>query len=57
MHYFPQMSMETILWHMSYANIVMLMSSIPTYDSKDAKDKKEHSGMEIDDLSELRSLI
>jgi len=53
MHYFPDMSMRDILWGHSYANLVMLMSSIPSYDP--GKEKK--NAMEIKDIDELRGLL
>ena len=54
MHYFPEMSMRDILWHYSYTNIAMLMSSIPSY--KDEK-KKNTNDLEIKDISEIKELL
>lgn len=55
MHYFPRMSIKSILWDYSYANLVMLMSSIPSYDP-DKQRKKEIAGMEIKSIAELNAL-
>ena len=55
MHYFPRMSIKSILWDYSYANLVMLMSSIPSYDP-DKQKKKETEGMEIRSIAELNAL-
>jgi len=54
MHYFPKMSMKDILWGYSYMNLVMLMSSIPSY--KDDK-KKKANDLEIKDVNELKGLF
>jgi hypothetical protein len=56
MHYFPGMNMQNILWDYSYANIVMLLSSVPKYDAKKDK-KKKAKELEIKDISELEGLI
>jgi len=48
--------MRDILWNYSYTNLAMLMSSIPSYDSKKQK-KKEISDMEIKDIKELEGLL
>lgn len=56
MHYFPEMSMKDILWNYSYTNLVMLMSSIPSYDAEKAK-KKEIRDLEIKDINELKGLL
>jgi len=55
MHYFPRMSIKSILWDYSYANLVMLMSSIPSYDP-DKQRKKEVADMEIKSIAELNAL-
>jgi len=49
------MSIKSILWDYSYANLVMLMSSIPSYDP-DKQKKKEIDGMEIKSIAELNAL-
>ena len=54
MHYFPEMSMKDILWGYSYMNLVMLMSSIPSY--KDDK-KKKANDLEIKDINELKGIF
>jgi len=54
MHYFPEMSMKNILWDYSYANLAMLMSSVPSY--KDDK-KKKTEDLEIKDISEIKGLF
>ena len=48
--------MRDILWNYSYTNIVMLMSSIPSYDPKEQK-KKDISDMEIKDINEIKNLL
>jgi len=53
MHYFPEMSMKDILWGYSYMNLVMLMSSIPSYDPE----KKKKNDLEIKDISEIGDLL
>jgi len=56
MHYFPEMSMKDILWNYSYVNLVMLMSSIPSYKPGDEK-KKKAKDLEIRDIGELDGLL
>jgi len=46
--------MKDILWGYSYMNLVMLMSSIPSY--KDDK-KKKANDLEIKDVNELKGLF
>lgn len=53
MHYFPGLSMKYILWDCSYTNLVMLISSIPSYNS----DKKKIKDLEIKDINEIEGLI
>ena len=53
LHYFPGLSMRDILWKYSYTNLVMLVSSIPSYDSK----KKNIKDLEIKDISEIGDLL
>ena len=53
MHYFPEMSMRDILWNYSYMNLVLLISSIPSYDPK----KKDVKDLEIKDISEIGDLL
>lgn len=48
--------MRDILWNYSYANLVMLMSSIPSYRSGDDK-KKKAKDLEIKDIDELKGLL
>jgi len=56
MHYFPEMSMRDILWNYSYANLAMLMSSIPSYKPEDEK-KKKAKDLEIKNIGELKGLL
>ncbi len=56
MHYFPGMSMRDILWNYSYMNLVMLISSIPSYNSEDSK-KREAKDLEIKDINEIGDLL
>ena len=56
MHYFPEMSMRDILWKYSYMNLVMLMSSIPSYSPENAK-KKRANDLEIKDINEIKDLL
>jgi len=56
MHYFPRMSTRDILWNYSYINIAMLMSSIPTYNPKNEKERKAKD-LEIKDISEIGGLF
>ena len=55
MKYF-RIPMKDILWGYSYTNIAMLMSSIPSYSSKDEK-KKKANDLEIKDINELKGLF
>lgn len=48
--------MRDILWNYSYANLVMLMSSIPSYKPGDEK-KKKAKDLEIRDINELKDLL
>jgi len=54
MHYFPGMSKKDILWKYSYANITMLMSSIP--DSTNSK-KNKNKDLEVNSVEELIGLL
>ena len=48
-HYFG-LSMDEVLWGMSWTNIIMLTASIPTFDRKGTKDadkSKEASPSEL----------
>ena len=45
--------MRDILWRYSYTNLVMLVSSIPSYDPK----KKNTKDLEIKDINELGNLL
>jgi len=56
MHYFPQMTMKDILWGRSYANVVMLMSSIPSHTPENGK-TKEANELEIKNISEVKDLL
>jgi len=47
--------MKNILWDYSYANLAMLMSSVPS-STKDEK-KKKTNDLEIKDFSELKGLF
>ena len=48
--------MKDILWNYSYINLVMLVSSIPSYNAKDDK-KKKANDLEIKDISEIGNLL
>jgi len=53
LHYFPGLSMRDILWRYSYTNLVMLVSSIPSYNL----DKEKNKELEIKDISEIGDLL
>ena len=44
--------MEDILWKYSWANLTMLMLSIPKYD-KDKNEKEDKDGHVVKDISQL----
>ena len=46
--------MKYILWEISYTNLAMLMSSIPSY--QDDK-KKKANDLEIKDINEIKGLL
>jgi len=48
--------MRDILWNYSYTNLVMLMSSIPSYKPGGEK-KKKAKDLEIRDINELKDLL
>ena len=56
LHYFPGLSMKDILWNYSYINLVMLVSSIPSYNAKDDK-KRKANDLEIKDINEIKGLL
>jgi len=47
--------MEDILWKYSWANLMMLMASIPTYKKKESDGKE--GGIEITDSDEFERLM
>lgn len=48
--------MKDILWGYSYTNLAMLISSIPSYSTKDEK-KKQIKDLEIKDINEIKGLL
>jgi len=60
MKYF-RMSYDAILWEISWANLNMLLATIPTYDTdkedKEDKEDKDEPVQQVQDIAELSTFL